>query len=230
MQGATQTVEHDNGIDNEELHVRNNANSQRTRDATQTCYLCQDESPVVMGLCVITEEIVTAAGLKKRKIQEDIVACTADLDTAKKELLHAQDRVIAIKDKFNEMQRHHHRAQKNYNFAADLSKAVSIQLHAAVSTETATESLKNVRCLKNICEAVLKSTTLEMERVTKKTSLLGDNLKSARKRVEERVGVYEDLLHRRDRASKAQQEELRLMDVVTEFMRKESRWANLPRQ
>ena len=223
MQGGTPIEENGDGTDINDIRERNNMQCHGPRSALRCCAFCQEESPIVMGLCAITDEIVSAARLKKRKLQEDMVSSKADLDSAKKSLLHAQDRVIHLKEKYGEMQRHLGRAEQNHNIAADLSKTASIQLNDAISSNTETDSLKNLQALAKLCGAVLKSTTTEMERVTKKTTLIHDNLQTARKRVEEYVRLYEDQIRRRDRASTTLQEEVRLMDVVAEFIQKENR-------
>ena len=203
--------------DTEEQHVRPGStiltNGQRC--------ICGPDSPLLQGLGVITDDIIQAARRNKRKIQAEFVASTADVDNVKITLADAQDKVVLLRGKHQEMLRHQRCAEEHHKKASEISKSATIQLAEATSSGAQAIAVQNLQSLAKLSQAVLRSSTVELERITKKIGTFEDDLQRARYRVELQVEAYEDLLRRRDRASKAPEQEEVLINTVTEFMQKE---------
>ena len=184
--------------------------------------LCGTNLSVVKGLCVITADIVAAAQRNKRKVHADFVSTVIDVDGVKKVLLEAQDKVVDLRSKHLDMQRHHRHAEENHIKAADINKTATIQLNDAISSGMEKNSLQNLEAMADLSHAVLRSSTTELERVTRKLRFAASSLQTARNAAEEHVREYEHLLRQRDRASAPLELEDRVMDAVTSFMQKES--------
>ena len=184
--------------------------------------ICGVDAGVVKGLLHINEDIVAAAQRNKRKIHAEFAANAEDIEGVKKALVDAQDKVVLLRGKHAEMLKHHRRGEENHLNAADINKSATIELNQALSAGEEQECIKNLQALSNISHAIMRSSTVELERLNRKLRFTGTNLESARTRVEAYVKEYEDLLQRRDQVSEALKVEDRLMDVVSDFMQKES--------
>lgn len=175
------------------------------------------------GLCLIKDDVVEAARRKKRKIHAEYDASVSEKEGAMRSIVEAQDRVVTLKSKNEEMKRHRRRGEKNYFKAADMRESTCIELAAAISAGAAQGTIGALKPLAAVTDAVLTSTTMELERLNRKSRILEKTLQTARGIVEGKVNDYDTLLRRQNRATEALNVEEELLNAVTEFMAKKSR-------
>ena len=174
------------------------------------------------GMFVINQDIIEAAQRKKRKIHEENLASAADLEGARKAFEEAQDKVVQLRGKNVEMKRHHRRGEENYFSAEEIWRNASIQVAEGSTNGTEPDHMDKLRAIATLSTAILKSATVELERLTRKLRYTDRNLQVAHDLAEEKVLVFEDHKRRQDQASRILQVEEPLMNAVTNFLEREN--------